>query len=266
MTSILETYWNEFDGGLSRLPVWLPGSNMELGDVGTLETRGWNKLTTLESLGIPVRSDTPGGSSQYDYASHGGVDITAGTGKTGVELQNIAVNAELVFKFHRTGAFVFKAAGVMVHRIADLAGVDAELLNLYGQGRWRPEWTVVTEVARGAPALVLVAAESGAEIAVTVRAQWQVDPLVTAGAMPAFTLGSGRGLAGQFVTDDTATLMWRGHYVRDPLWRKARMRERGKEREPSQKDLEAARVENAEYLSDILYDSPPEGPVAFRVP
>ncbi|MCC2280780.1 hypothetical protein LKL35_36215 [Streptomyces sp. ET3-23] len=53
----------------------------------------------------------------------------------------------LRLEFRRGGSFVLKAKAVRVSRLADLAGVEDQVLDLYRRGKWRREWVLVMEVA-----------------------------------------------------------------------------------------------------------------------
>ncbi|GHF41598.1 hypothetical protein [Streptomyces morookaense] len=53
----------------------------------------------------------------------------------------------LRLKFRRGGSFVLKTKAVRVSRLADLAGVEDQVLDLYRRGKWRREWVLVMEVA-----------------------------------------------------------------------------------------------------------------------
>ena len=128
-------------------------------------------------------------------------------------------HARLTYKFHRAGAFVWRASGVATRRIADLAVVEARVLDLYAAGRWQRPWILVTEVTVGGPALVLLAAEEDTEIDVGIRLGVE-SGLVSGGATPYIIFGANRNLAARVVTEKPTAVMWRGRTVADPLFRR----------------------------------------------
>ena len=99
-------------------------------------------------------------------------------------------------------------------RIADLAGVEAKVLESYAAGRWRRQWILVTEVTVGGPVLVLLAAEKDTEVDVGVGVE---SSPVTVGAAPYVVLGANRNLASKVVTQKPTAVMWRGRTIADPL-------------------------------------------------
>lgn len=230
MTSLLTSLWHETRGRFDRLPVWLPGARMELGDVGVFDDGGWVKHTTLDALGIPFSPDTAGTPTGYDYASHDGAQVSTWLAADGdPTVSGIAQgNAGLRIRFSRAGAFVLKAEGVTVRSLANLADVDRRILARHRAGRWAKEWVLVSEVARGGPAITVVSGSSDGEAFVDlgVTAAPAGQPLATAAT--GIALGSRRGLAGYFVSPTETTLLWRGRCVRDRWWAsEARMGDRG---------------------------------------
>jgi hypothetical protein len=202
---------------------------MKLGDVGTIRPGGWVKITTLDALGIKAGADDPGPGGELDYASRGGVEMTAGAARTGVEAPVAAATGDVTYRFVRAGAFVLRAGETIVHRISDLRSVAGAVLARYRDTEldWDRRWIVVTEVVTARPALVLIARAEGARATLRLRAQGMLGPAVTAGAAPSFDLLDGSGLEVKVVAEAATAVMWRGHHVLDPLLRGARFDVRG---------------------------------------
>ena len=213
--SIPVSFWHEVRGRFERLPVWLPGTPMALGDVGELSPRGWTKVTTLAALGIEFTPDIPGAATDIDYSSHDGVKVaTYASGGIGAGLRGIAEgHAALKFSFTRGGAFVFTSYGVQTNRIDKLDEVDKAILDAYSRGSWRPSWVTVFEVARGGPTIILVAQEADAGALVDLGADIPAGLADPARAKAGLTVNNRHGLAGMFVTAEPATILWRGRYV-----------------------------------------------------
>lgn len=258
MTSLLTSLWHETRGRFDRLPVWLPGARMELGDVGVFDDGGWVKHTTLDALGIPFTPDLPGVPTGYDYASHDGAQVSTWLAADGdPTVSGIAQgNAGLRIRFSRAGAFVLKADEVTVQSLANLADVDRRILARHRAGKWERGWVLVSEVARGGPAITVVSGSSDGEafvdLGVTAAAAGQ--PLAAAGA--GIALGTRRGLAGYFVSPTETTLLWRGRCVRDPWWSsKTSMTDRGDQiHEELPVDGMDLHVVEIEHLEDVPTD------------
>jgi hypothetical protein len=216
--SLVDSLWHETRGRFERLPVWLPGTPMSLGDVGVFDESGWVKHTTLDVLGVRFSSDTAGEPVNYDYSSHDGAEVSMRLAASGVPaLDAVTVgNIGMHIRFSRQGAFVLKANTVTVRRIADLAKIDEQILEQYRKRRWQPGWVLVSEVAQGGPSITIVSGskEGEAVIDLGTTAAATGGPLIGAG----FGMRSTKGLAASFITPTEATLLWRGRCVYDRWW------------------------------------------------
>ncbi|MEU6071056.1 hypothetical protein ABZ864_43095 [Streptomyces sp. NPDC047082] len=228
--SLFDTFWNEFQGRFERLPVWMPGTPMKLGDVGMITSRGWVKETTLDALDIEIKPDDPGVSSEIDYASSGVAGTSGAVTRAGVQAPVAAATGDVTYEFGRAGAFVLRTGETTVHSTADLRGVRQAVLARYQNPSldWERRWIVVTEVVTARPVLALIASEGGARATLRLRAQAQISPGLTAGAAPSFDLHHWTGLEARLATEDVTVVMWRGHHIVDQILRKPRFDVRGK--------------------------------------
>ena len=250
-TSIPDNLWHEMRGRFGRLPVWLPGTPMALGDVGELGGRGWTKVTTLAELGIRLVPDTIGAATDVDYSSHDGVQVTTHATATGGNLPGIAEgHTALKFSFKNNKAFVFTSYGVQTNRIGNLAEVDHAILSAHSRGDWQPSWIAVIEVARGGPTIILVAQEAGAEAVVDLGADLPLGLAASAQAQTGLAVSGRHGLAGMFVTSEQATVLWRGRYVHQRFFSGPTLRERGIE-ENDTTEVQQASVAELEFPDDV---------------
>ncbi|MFH9890037.1 hypothetical protein ACH4OQ_12535 [Streptomyces luteogriseus] len=252
--SIADAYWHECRGRFGRLPVWLPGTPMELGDVGVLGPTGWLKKTTLQGLGLPMAEDPPGSATDYEYASQGGVTVTAGTA-INAALPVADAYAGVTYRFTRAGAFVLKAYGATVRRLANVGDVETGMLRLHETDKWQAGWTVVTEVTTAQSVLTLISESEDTEVSVGLRAAVQL-PTAEVSATPRFVLGNWRGSAVKLLTDSPTALLWRGLYVDDPILRRARGAVRGTSEDEGRAARAhgpgRARAAEVEFPDDIL--------------
>jgi hypothetical protein len=255
MTTVLEQYWNEVTAKLGRLPVWLPGTPMNLGDVGRLGEKGWEKATDLRSMGIKFSSEAGGSGTSYSYSSAGGVEITPRLeAQASPEFTGIANgNAALGIKFSRAAACVLMADAVEVRRVANLDLVDQAVLDAYRRKSWKRDWVFVSEVAIGGPVLSIVAATAQGEATIDLGAGVQPGGTPLGRVHAGLRFGFTKDVAASFATTKESAVMWRGHYVHDPLFRKAGLVEKG----PASDDQPSGApiwVGEVEYLSDALPD------------
>lgn len=260
MASILDQHWNELGEKFGRRPVWLPGTPMHLGDIGILRTRGWEKVSDLQSVGINFLREPVGAKTAYSYSSSRGVEVTVRSGvDADAPMKGVAKgNAALGIKFSRAAAFVLMADDAEVERIASLEVVDRAVLAAFQSNAWRPEWIYISEVVMGAPSLTVISATADGEAVVDLAGGLRpgATELGRVGAKVGF--GYKKDLAASFVTADKSAVMWRGHYVRNPLLGGPTIKERGGRGEHSSRDeapIEpVVSIEEVEYLSDVLRD------------
>jgi hypothetical protein len=254
MNGPLDSFWYEISNHLDRIPVWLPGTPMRLGDVGVFDGRGWSQQTTLAALGIEYSTDLDGEPVTYDYSSADGAEVSIDLSAPAVPAGHLGLQV----RFSRGGAFVLKADRVTIQRVPDLAGIDHQILEMYQEGAWKRDWVVVTEVAHGGPSVTLVSAGSQSTAVVDLGAVGGASGAVLPGTKCAVTRAS--GLAAAFAAPTRTALMWRGRCVHDRRWRKPVMDDRGGDfrgNEPG--DGTAAQVADVEYPDDLphaYYESP----------
>ncbi|MYV54446.1 hypothetical protein [Streptomyces sp. SID3212] len=233
--TIPDAFWNEVRGRHRRLPVWTPGTPMELGDVGRFTTGGWTRFTTLAALGVTADAAEPGPLADFEYASNDGVRRTAALSPATVDAVVASARGDATYHFERAGTFVMRATNASLHRLDDLLAVEDAVLELYRLKKWRKEWVVITEVVTSGPSLVLVSAGGLANVTVRFKAGTQVVPGVpeVAGASvgAAFEVENGDSIEGSYSVPGRTALLWRGFHVVDPLLRAARFAERGSEEE-----------------------------------
>ena len=130
MRTLVNSLWHETRGSFERLPVWLPGTRMELGDVGVFDEAGWVKQTTLRKLGITATAEPTGVPVELQLQLHDGAEVSSRLGASvDAAASGIAAgNVGLHVRFSRQGAFVLRAQRVTVQRIGNLADVDRQIL------------------------------------------------------------------------------------------------------------------------------------------
>ncbi|MEU2265087.1 hypothetical protein ABZ568_01270 [Streptomyces olindensis] len=229
MRSVLKAYWKQTRSSFNRLPVWLPGNPIALGDIGVLNPDDWYKKTDLAREGVSVMTDEVGVPSDYNYSA--GASVSFVTGGSVGEAANTSWlpsgHVGVLLDFRRIGAFVLKAKSVRVTRIGNLAEVEARVIDLYRQKKWKREWVIVTEVAVGGPVVVLIADQSKAKAGVNLGADAVIGEFDLGRIRGNFGVGFEQGLAAKFTTQNKSVVLWRGMYVSDGLIGSAKLKHRG---------------------------------------
>lgn len=168
MDSVADAYMDALGNETTRLPLWFPGSPIALGDVGVLQKDGWQKHTSLATMGIPFEvqhDETPNAVLNLGSATVSGVSLD---GKGQFDPPNIPVadaKVGLSLGFSGAGEFLLRAMAFSVQGIANLHEVEREVLDrAKQQDQWRPEWIFVTEVMVAERSIAAVAKSSNAEV------------------------------------------------------------------------------------------------------
>jgi hypothetical protein len=245
--SINESYWNEILGRFNRLPVWLPGSTMHLGDVGIVEDGGWTKKSTLASVGIPFTKEPSGTPVNYDYCSGDGAEVRLKVSGAGGLLPGKLC---LDVRFARAGACLLKAHDVVVTRVGDLEAVDQRIIESFKRKVWQRQWTVITEIAWGGPSATIISnSKTGtAMVDLGVQADLQGLPMGRLSVAPQLAWHS--GLAASFLAKEPAALLWRGRQIVG-RFRAARLRGDGLEVSDSSPAQEEGDDVYLDYLEDF---------------
>lgn len=189
MDRAVSIFGKSFRQHYNRLPVWLPGADLELGAVGKLDDGEFTKLTTLTALDVDFEVDEGDRTVSYDFASSSGVDITLSlVGETQVPLAGVpAGNVGIGFKFSQEGAFAFSGIDCRVDQMVDLLSVQRQMLAAYNRTHdWDRSWVVVTSLVTASRFAVAVSASASGEASLDLGVQAGPASLANASAGAAF--------------------------------------------------------------------------------
>lgn len=209
-----ELFWNEYTAMFSRLPVWLPGQAMRVGDIGVMDPRGWQRLTDLDSIGVPFGQSKTAPDVSQSRASGDAVDIRALTDvAAGPEALGTALTGGLEVTFRRGGAFLIRTENCRYDEIDDLIGVQTSIDKLVASKRleWKSRWVLVTQVTTAHPAIVLVAKHGDASARIEIHSSAGAANLADLARVGGeLRLASERALDQRIVTTKRVPVMWRG--------------------------------------------------------
>lgn len=160
MASAVKAFMDTVMSATGRVPVWLPGLNVELGDIGVFEDGQWTQKSTLKDEGIPFRvreDDTP--SEGLDLANGENWEVSGGvTGDVKVP-GGPSGHGVLKLSLSGSGSFVLRTSDSIVNTISNLNEVEGEMLHRFrtGNGDWDKSWFVVNEIFVPSRAFVAVA-------------------------------------------------------------------------------------------------------------
>lgn len=212
--SMLTKIWDEFLHKFDRLPVWIPGINMSLGDVGVVDERGFIRLANLSDFGIEYEPTLGIAEPSFNVASGDArtEDFSISAKADGVTSSIAGAKAGMRASFNSAAAFVVRAERAQIHTIDDVLSVENRIKAVHSSKKfWKRRWVYVSEVVTAEPCIVLVSASKGAEAEVV--ADLELGPggvLKLADASGGLHLAVQSGLDQSVVSDERMPFMWRG--------------------------------------------------------
>ncbi len=167
---------------------WPPNQSRRLGDVGRMADGQFERVSTLDLLGISFseRQGPPGSDLSHTSGSSVFIQLKAkGETLPGSAIPNAKAGA--LVEFSSEGAFVFQAAAPAVREIEDQVRLADDILRLYrrvdnGKRAWNEDWCVVTELLTASKVTVLVSSSGASKIELSADG-------IPAGQAPLATLG-----------------------------------------------------------------------------
>jgi len=209
-----EQFWDEYTATFNRLPVWLPGEAMDVGDIGIMEPRGWQRLTDLKDIGIPFTHSATKSDVSQSRASGDAVEIRAlADAAVGPQSLGTALTGGLEVTFKRGGAFLIRAENCRYSDIQDLLNVQARIEKRIANKKldWKPRWILVTQVTSAQPAIVLVSKNGDAHARIEVHSNAGARNLAELAKVGGeLRMTSENALEQRVVSVKRTPIMWRG--------------------------------------------------------
>ena len=150
----LQNYW----------AAWLPSTQFELGDVGTLKGALFTKVTTLTELGITFTPKTDHSSTPLELVSESGVSYAIkAKGEANDAFPSIPqASAGVKIDFAAEGAFVVQCPATYEPEIDEPLALGRKIKEAASKGVWNRKWYVITRIIKAPVATVFVANSSSA--------------------------------------------------------------------------------------------------------
>jgi len=177
MVSVAEQYMNEMHDQFKYFATWVPGTPLQIGDIGELKGTEFTHLSDLKQKGIDFKIRSDPSKISLHYASSGGFSISSiFSGDAGIPQFNLDVaDAGIIVKFSKDKGVAFEAQGAEQRMIADVIKVDKAILDAYNNGRWEDDWVVISDLMLADSGTVLIS--QGKDAAIGLKAKIQVPKL-----------------------------------------------------------------------------------------
>jgi hypothetical protein len=184
-----ERYTKQLYARWRYFATWLPNAPIAVGDVGIVEGKLFQRVTSLKELGIPATVGPSGAPANYQHSSAGQVEVSAGgSADLAAAGGTAAPSATLSIRFKRAGATLFQAVDCVEESLSDLPGLERHLRESKQAGAWRAEYVVVHKLIRSGPAAIFVSEESDATVELRSSGGLEAGTLSVAHAAGALTV------------------------------------------------------------------------------
>jgi len=210
-------YTRELFEKLSYLATWLPGVPLRVGDIGVVRNGYFQRVSSLESLGIPFAVRRSHASAQLDYASRGAVSVAfkaAGAIPPDGSVLPEA-SAGVVIRMNRENSVLFQVLGASFPSIEDQLSLEREIRLRHAAGRWDTDRFVVTEVLQARAATILIASSSDARVELSARGSLSPANLSVAELDAGFEIAHVRGMHTRIVASEGLTPLFRAKRLRN---------------------------------------------------
>lgn len=207
---------------------WLPGTKLDLGDIGKMVKGTFVRISNLENKNIHFEIELDETKMDLDYSSKGSVSVSSKASGTVPSIGSVLKEAEagISVEFNRENAILFKAKGTLSHAIEDQIKLGDEILKRYNSGDWNKDWIVVTEVVVADSATILISSSSKAKIELKAKAELNISSVGIASAdldvNPAFS----KDLSTEMIASSGITPLFRARKVKDGWFTKPEFKHR----------------------------------------
>jgi hypothetical protein len=157
---------------------WLPDEPLRLGDYGILTGSRFERLGSVEHLGVGFSVRTSLAENRYEFATAGAVELRfSGRGAAAGEAN---ARARLEISFAREKAFYFVAANCGLETVEDQVALGEELKQRAREGGWNTDFVVVTSLLRSGATTIV--GSQGNDALVTIEAAAEAAESVDLGA------------------------------------------------------------------------------------
>ena len=125
-------YTRELRQQFGYLATWLPGTPLELGDIGILKRNTYTKISNLSNFDIDFSIEKDLTKSDIEYTSKGAVSITTKASGTAATQGSVLgkIDAGITVEFSKENAILFKANGTSSPAIEDQIKLGRQILSL----------------------------------------------------------------------------------------------------------------------------------------
>ena len=214
-------YTNELYKQFKYLATWLPGTPMELGDIGVLNGKEYTKLANLADLGIKFDIENDDSKADIEHSSKGSVSLTTkASGTASPEGSSLGeIDAGITVNFSKENAILFKANGTTNPAIQNQIILGDAILKLYKEGKWDKDWVVITELVKATSATILISSSKSGKIELKAKGSAKAGSLDIADVDAGLELSYSKDLATKIIAEKGLTPPFKASKVKTRIFK-----------------------------------------------
>ncbi|MEB2777467.1 hypothetical protein SYJ56_19285 [Algoriphagus sp. D3-2-R+10] len=213
-------YTREIKEQFGYLATWLPSTPLSLGDIGILKNNQFTKISNLSDFGIQFEIEIDKTKSDIEHSSKGAVSIsTKASGTVAPQGSALAeVDAGITVEFSKENAILFKANRTTSPCIKDQIKLGKAVIELYKEGKWDKDWSVITEKVDAESATILISSSSSGKIELKAKGKVEAAKLDIADAKLGFELTFSKDLSTKIIGEESLTPLFKASKVNSSLF------------------------------------------------
>jgi hypothetical protein len=169
-------YSHALQKNFSFLGTWPPNARICLGDVGVWKDGVFKPLSSLERLGIPMKTRKGKVAAAFSLVSETTIAVhNQLTAAVDPGLQ--AAKADVDINFNGHGGFLFQAVDCYQDDLDDKLGLAKNVIGYFRAGEWQKDWAVVDSLIRADSATIAVSNSGKASLGIQVDGPVEVTSL-----------------------------------------------------------------------------------------
>jgi hypothetical protein len=222
MTDLAKRYTTEIKEHLSQLGTWRPNERLSLGALGVMDGDRFIRQSDMgKEFSLTLGETQATLEGDFSYQSEGGVAVEVGVGAKGADPGSTVIKAgtDITITFLRQNAILLDLVDCTAHRIEDQLTLCRQILELWGEGRWKPEMCTVVELVEAKSTTAIISSGSGGGVSLRTTADATVTGTISlADAHLGLQLVTSKNIGSKWVATPSATPLIRALRLKKSLW------------------------------------------------
>ena len=213
-------YTKELKKQFNYFATWLPGTPLELGDIGVFKNNHFSKISNLEGFGIQFEIEPDLTKSTIEHSSKGAVSITTkASGTIAPQASALGkVDAGITVEFSKENAILFKANDTTSPSIKNQITLGQQILTLFKEGKWDKDWAVITEIVNAKSGTVLISSSSNSKIELKANGDVEAAKLDIADAELGLEVRYSKDLSTKIIAEEGLTPLFKASKVKGRIF------------------------------------------------